>query len=210
MAITDVKDDLSVDRSGPMRDLVMYVMDNSFKVGPILDMFAGDAVGNSSLVSWKLYDLSQDVLHIEIEQDKCEKLRYSFTTDKVICGNTYEFIKSYSGDKFDFVFCDNPNWEHEYFNILPHLKKLVAKGGWFVHNVNLCPYGKFVNDSEWGKSRSKFYGLKDTMNMNSSDTFLKVKDKLFKYGLEVEHGRIFDRETYDGKVYAQFFCWKMM
>ena len=54
MAIADVKDDPSVDRSTPMRDLVIYVKNNSPKIGPILDMFAGDATGNSSFVGWKM------------------------------------------------------------------------------------------------------------------------------------------------------------
>tara|TARA_B100000287_G_C20581720_1_gene760603 strand:+ start:209 stop:838 length:630 start_codon:yes stop_codon:yes gene_type:complete len=196
------------DRSEPMIELCDYITDNS-EVNSAIDLFAGNANDNGSFVSWKLYDICKDVTHIEWDFDKAEALKHDFITDNVICDDTHKVIKRWNKEKFDIVFCDNPQWEHEYFKVIPHIKKLINPGGWFIHNVNVRPYGNFTNDSEWGKNRSEFYELEDTTDMDYVDTFGRVKKRLEEAGVDINYGRAFGREICKGHVYLHFFVWRI-
>jgi len=200
--------EMGSDRSKPMIEVCDYITKNS-EVNSAIDLFAGNANGDDSFVSWKLYDICKDVTHIEWDFDKAEALKHDFITDKVICDDTYKIIERWNHEKFDIVFCDNPQSEHEYFKVIPHLSKLIKPGGWFIHNVNVRPYGEFSPDSNWWINRSKFYDLDDTSDMHYVDTFWRVKNKLDEAGIDVNYGRAFDREIHKGHVYLHFFIWRI-
>jgi|18_taG_2_1085343.scaffolds.fasta_scaffold00504_9 16S rRNA G966 N2-methylase RsmD len=193
-----------IDRSYGLQNVVSFIQSND-TIETVLDLFAGDG----SYCSFILYNNFNNTLHIEKDPKLFNELELKFGSDRVLNTDTYKYIKNYKGEKFDFVFCDNGMWEKEYFNIIPHIKKLLNPGGYFVHNINVKPYGKFSNKSKWGKERSKFYNVKDTSDMDYETVMHKTAKRLKEADAGVKWGVPIERELYNGHVYLHFLVWKL-
>lgn len=212
MALVDIakNTDYDVDRTHGTREVVQYIKENG-GAEKILDMFAGDG----SFCSWLLYRSSEElptINHLEIDRDKFDSLNERFGRNRHNCFNcdSYDWIKK-NPVKYDFIFCDNGMGDNEYFDVIPHLKNVIKEDqeSWFVHNINVRPYGKFSENKTWQQKRSHFYGIEETQDCEPVDLLDMTAKKLNDSGVVPVYGKLFPRELYDGHIYLYHALWRV-
>ena len=92
----------------------------------------GTGIGLS--LSWMIEGMDADSKLITIDNDPklIEIANHYFNRDKrveIICGDGSEWIKNYSGEKFDLVFADA--WPGKYSEI-EDILNLIKKGGFYI------------------------------------------------------------------------------
>ena len=210
MALVDIakNTDYNIDRTHGTKEVIQYIKEND-GASNVLDIFAGDG----SFCSWLLYRVSDklpNVTHLEWDKDKFSSLNERFGRHRNSCFNcdSYEWIRNTS-KQYDFIFCDNGMGDNEYFDIIPLVKPLIKGPAWFVHNINVRPYGNFLTNKTWQQHRSHFYGVEDTQDCEPMDLLDATSIKLQKHGIVPEYGRLFPREIYEGHIYLYHALWKI-
>tara|TARA_B100000131_G_C18112131_1_gene609979 strand:+ start:12 stop:656 length:645 start_codon:yes stop_codon:yes gene_type:complete len=211
MALVDIAKNTNydIDRTHGTREVIDYIRKNDDSVDEVLDVFAGDG----SFCSWLLYRLKStnelpNVTHLEYNFNRHSKLVDRFGRHRQNCLNvdSYDWMKK-TDKKFDLIFCDNGMGDNEYFDIVPLLKDNLNKNSWFVHNINVRPYGMFMSNTSWQQHRSHFYNLKQTWDCDPEDLLNITSDRLKEAGLSVNWGTLIPRELYNGHIYLYHAIW---
>jgi hypothetical protein len=207
-----------INRTHGTRSVVKYLQDNAV-INEVLDVFAGDG----SFCSYLLYRLNSalslpSITHLEQDAVKWKKLNNQFGRNRNNCLNvdSYDWMSNKSEpNKYDLIFCDNGMNSNEYFDIIPLLGANLNNtsdgiNSWFVHNINVRPYGNFSSNVAWQQQRSHFYEMDDTSDCDPED-LLEATAKRIKehYGDVVNYGTLFPRELYNGHTYLYHAVWSL-
>ena len=123
-------------------------------VRPQKTLEIGTAIGYSSQII--LRNGGQKLYTVEIKEEMMQKAKEYFAraglSDRVTCflGDASEIIPLMQGE-FDFIFMDGP--KTRYIEYLPHLKKMLKKGGILLCD-NVLFNGMVAGDSEFQRKKA--------------------------------------------------------
>lgn len=215
MAIIDISNNIphgEVDRTHGIKEVISTITDwgVDIKNSKALDMFAGDGSWCSNVL---LPLVNKESVCWDIDSTKLKTLNQNYGL-KTVSGDVLTSIKN-NRESFDIIHCDNPSSsygenpkKYEYFDVIPYIKDLFNTECIVIHNLNTTPYN-FNPNSDWAMSRSKFYNLEDTSNLDP-DKILSYHINYFEnQGIKVSQSNYVAREMYNGKVYWWYLVYKL-
>ena len=99
----------------------------------------------------------------------------------------------------------------DYETLDDETKRIIKEDqeSWFVHNINVRPYGNFLENKTWQQKREHFYSIEDTQDCEPMDLLDATAKKLNDKGVVPIYGKLFPREIYEGHIYLYHALWKI-
>ena len=210
MALIDIHNHTGeIDRTAGLKEIIRDINKEQKlnRKHTIIDLFSGDG----SFCSYILWEIAAQMDCVVYDESAIAEVRKKIPKANVIHGDACVIARD-TTKNYEIVFCDNPqgilpNKTCEYFELLVTMPKLVKKGGYLIHNINVRPYN-FDSSSEWASCRRAFYKSNqiESLDINLMTSF--HENMVRKQGFNIQSVTAYPREIYQGKIYLYFLLYR--